>query len=134
MVSSGRHPRAAFDSSLFSAFSATLSFMPQLKSLEERLAQKDTQLAQKEVQVRDLSKRLAHHLYIGAQYRKQERQNTSLKGRVRELRDRVVDLEQQNTRLKNERRQILESRWWRTLEVFSRQKQKVLSLFGRGRR
>lgn len=105
------HPNPAISAALFSTFSSTLALAPEIKGMNRQLAQKDGQLAQKEAQIRDLSRRLAQQTATA---------NT------------VVMLRQENAKLKRDLAAIKGSRAWQLVE---RQRNVRISLrnrLGRG--
>lgn len=88
LASSSDHPDAAMSAALFSTFSSTLSFAPQVKDLSNKLAEK-------EAQIRDLSRRLA--------------QQTAVSNSLTALR-------QENAKMKRQLDAITNSRAWQLVE------------------
>lgn len=111
------HQNTAMSSALFSTFSAALPMVPQLKNFESQLdvlrrqsVQKDGRLTQKDIQIRDLSMRLA-------------RQMTEENDTVA-LRREIASLRVQRNQLQNQLNAMKNSRAWKAME-----KQRQLRVF-----
>ncbi len=79
LVSPIERQNTALSSAFFSTFSSALPTLSRLDRFEKQLAQKDTQLARKEVQIRDLSARLARQTSQASQAEALGRENANLK-------------------------------------------------------
>jgi hypothetical protein len=104
----------ASSAAFFSMFSTILPLTSQLKELEDRLAQKDTQLVRKETQIRDLSMRLAQ-------------QTVSANDRAE-----IATLKSQRHELRKQLDAVTNSRTWRMLGAYRKIRLSLASLVKRG--
>lgn len=101
--SSEEYRGAALNSDSLEAFTTGLSLGSRFESLEERIEQKDRQLARKEMQVRDLSRRLAQQVAAANTAEKLSHEN--------------ANLARLNAQLQNQLDSVKTSRTWRILEI-----------------
>jgi hypothetical protein len=155
MASSVRYPeqRAPTSAALFGTLSAMLPLTTEVRQLNARLAQRERQLAQKdgalarrEVQIDDLSRRLAEHINtkntlvqteervrqllksvqdLSRSQNTLERKNTALERREDALERRKDDLERRKDELQQQLARMTNSRGWRLLTAVSRLRSRI---------
>jgi O-antigen biosynthesis protein len=141
LVSPGPHPgRDTGGLTPLGTLSAMLPMATGLQQLNARVARREGELARKEAQVKDLSRRLAERVSVENARRaeeerrvEEERRAAGLRRDHDGLRQRIEHLEHERDELRRQLAEIASSRGWRFLTVLHRARLGVWRMLGSGR-